>query len=204
MVLRWPRDNGKIARANPAHHHVMNICAEMHSKVVLNEYSVKVCAWDVVCLNIAANIITIITENIGGGANSVQTSDPLSRALITSTSIQRKSWVPWLDCKDNSDLCVMVVVPILFDMVYRHIPPICAIVFFKTHPKLININELPSGLLNNAKRKRVVPEAPEAELNIRLLSLIGLRERLLLGDVKLLKLLVDGLMRDKTPPPPPY
>ncbi len=57
-MVWWPQDNGKITRANTARHHAMNICTEMCSKVVPNEYSVKVHAWDIVCLNIAANIIT--------------------------------------------------------------------------------------------------------------------------------------------------
>ncbi len=38
QIVRWPRDDGKIARAtNTACHSVMNIRAEMRSKVVPNE-----------------------------------------------------------------------------------------------------------------------------------------------------------------------
>jgi hypothetical protein len=94
-MVQWLRDNGKFARANTASHCAMSIRAEMRIKVVPNEYSVKVCVWDIACLNITANKITKIMENVGCVANGAQTSDP---------SIWRKNWVPWLDCKDYSDL----------------------------------------------------------------------------------------------------
>jgi hypothetical protein len=133
-MVRWPQDNGKIARANMARHLVMNIGTEMRSKVVPNQYSVKVSARDIVCLNIAANIITKITENIGVCANGVQTCDPTLRVLNTSMSIWRKSWVPWLDCKDDSDPCAVVVVSIFSDTMYLYGLPPHAIAFFKSHP----------------------------------------------------------------------
>ncbi len=192
-MVRWPRDNGKIARANTARHRVINICTEMRSKVVPNQYSVKVRAWNIVRLIIVANVIAKIMENIGGCANGAQTSDPTLRALNTSTNIWRKSWVPWLDCKDDSDLCTMVVVSILSDTMYLYGPPPRAIAFFKSHTKLVNVNELPSGHLKNAKRKRAVPKAPDAELHVRPLSLVGFSIRLFLCDFKLLQSLRDGL-----------
>ncbi len=117
-MVRRLRVNGKIARADTACHRVINICTEMRSKVVPNQYSVKVCAWNIVCLNFAANVIPKIMENIGGCANGMQTSDPMSRVLNTSTNIWRKNWVPWLDCKDDSDLCAVVVVSILSDTMF--------------------------------------------------------------------------------------
>jgi hypothetical protein len=146
---------------------------------------VKVSACDIVCLNIAANVIKKYTENIGGSANGAQKSDPMSRVLNTSTSIWRKSWVPWHNHND-SDLCAMVVVSILSDTMDLHSPSPHAIAFFKSRPKLININELPSGLLKNANRKRAVPKALDAELHVRSLSLVGFNGCLLLGDFKLL------------------
>jgi hypothetical protein len=161
-MVRWLWDNGKIAWADTARHHVINICTEMRSKVVPNQYSVKVHAWNIVHFNIAANVIAKIMENIGGCANGVQASDPTTRVLNTSTNIWRKSWVPWLDCKDDSDLCAVVVVSILSDTIYFYGPHPHAIAFFRSHTKLVNINELPSGHLKNAKRKRAVPKAPYA------------------------------------------
>jgi hypothetical protein len=70
-MIWWPQDNGKITRANTACHRVIHVCAEMHSKVVSNQYSVKVHAWDIVCLNIGANVIAKIMENIGGCAYGI-------------------------------------------------------------------------------------------------------------------------------------
>ncbi len=166
-MVQWPWDDGKIARTDTAYHRVINICTEMRSKVVPNQYSVKVRAWNIVCLNIAANVTTKITKNIGGCANGTRTSDPTLRALNTSTNIWRKSWVPWLDRKDDSDLCAVVIVSILSDMMYLYGPPPHAIAFFKSHTKLVNVNELPSGHLKNAKRKRAVPKAPDAVLYVR-------------------------------------
>jgi hypothetical protein len=69
QMVWWPWDDGKIARANTTNHRVMNIRAEKRSKVFPNEYSVKVRAWDIACLNIAANTITTKTKNVGGGAS---------------------------------------------------------------------------------------------------------------------------------------
>ncbi len=69
-----------------------------------------------------------------------------------------------------------------------------------SHPKLVNVNELPSGVLKNTKRKRAVLKAPDEELHVRLLSLVGFSGHLLLGEVKLLKSLGDGLTGEEIPP----
>jgi hypothetical protein len=199
-MVQWPQVNGKIARTDTAHHRVVNICTEMHSKVVPNQYSVKVRACDIVCLNIVANVVAKITESIGGCANGAQTSDPTLRVLNTSTNIWRKSWVPWHDCKDDSDLRAVVVVSILSDKMYLYSPPPRAIAFFMSHTKLVNVNEFPSGHLKHAKRKRAVPKAPDVELHVRLLSLVGFSGCLLLCDFKLLQLLRDGLTGEEFPP----
>ena len=172
-MVRWPQDNGKIARANMARHLVMNIGTEMRSKVVPNQYSVKVHAWNIVHFNIAANVIAKIMENIGGCANGVQASDPTTRALNTSTNIWRKSWVPWLDCKDDSDLCTMVVVSILSDTMHLHCPSPSAVASLKCSPKLINVDEPPTWHLKNAKGWGAIPESPHLKLNIWLLRLVA-------------------------------
>jgi hypothetical protein len=162
-------------------HRVVNLHAEMCSKVIPHENFVEVGAWDIVCLNIIANIIMKITENVGGGANGTQTSDPMSRVLNTPTSAWRKSWIPLLECKDKSGFCTVVVMSAFSDTISLHGPPL----FFQSHPKLINVNELPSGILKNTKSKMAVPKAPDAELHIRPLGLAGFSRCLLLSDVKL-------------------
>ncbi len=51
-------------------------------------------AEDIVLLNIHTNIVAKVAEDIGGGANGMQTSDPVSRTLDTSANMCRQSRIP--------------------------------------------------------------------------------------------------------------
>ncbi len=95
---------------------------------------------------------------------------------------------PWWWCPSSLTRCTFTA------------QPPRAIAFFDNHPNLVNVNKLPSGLLKNTKRNRAVLKMPDAELHIRLLSLVGFSGSLLLGGVKLLKLLGDGLTGEELPP----
>jgi hypothetical protein len=59
----------------------------MLGKIITYEYSMKVCAWDIVRLNIRAHVVAKITEYIGGGTNGAYTSNPTSRALYTPSNM---------------------------------------------------------------------------------------------------------------------
>jgi len=101
----------------------MNVRAVMRSKIVPNEHPMEIGAGDIVRLNIHTNMVTKVVEDIGGGANGTQTSDPASRMPNTSANMCRQSRIPRLNGKDDGHLHAMVVMPVLTDMVYRYGPP---------------------------------------------------------------------------------
>jgi hypothetical protein len=125
----------------------MDVRAVMRSKIVPNEHPMEIGAGDIVRLNIRTNVVTKVVEDIGGGANGTQTSDPASRTLDTSTSMCRQSRIPRLNGKDDGHLHAMVVMPVLTDTMYRYGPPRSAVTLLKCQPKLVNVKQLPSGHL---------------------------------------------------------
>jgi hypothetical protein len=112
-----------MAGTNTACHSVVNILTVMCSKIVPNENPVEVSAWDIVCLNIPANIITKIAKNIAGGTNCAYTFDPASRTFNTLLSMWWQVRISWLDIKDDSHLHAMMIMPIHSDVHHLHSPP---------------------------------------------------------------------------------
>ena len=95
-MVRRPRDNWEIGGTNTARHRVVNVRAVMRSEVVPNEHPMEIGAGDIVRLNIPAHVVAEVAEYVGGGANGMQTSDPASRMLDTSTNMCRQSRIPRL------------------------------------------------------------------------------------------------------------
>ena len=154
-------------------HHVVNICAVMHSKIVPNEHPMEIGAGDIVRLNIHTNIVTKVMEDIIGGANGMQTFDPVSRTLNTSTNMCRQSRIPRLDGKDDGHLDAVLVMSVLMDTMHCNGPPPSAVTLLQCHPKLNNVNQPPSGHLEHTKRRGTVPKPPHMKLHVRMLRLVA-------------------------------
>ncbi len=172
----------------------------MCREVIPDENPMEIGAGDIVRFNIRANVVAKIPEDIGGGANGMQTSDPALRTLDTSANICRQGRIPRLDGEDDSHLNAVVVVPVLTDTMYRYGPPPRAVTLFQHHPKLIKVNQPPSGHLVHTERRRTVPKPPHAKLHVRVLHLVGFSRYLLLGDVKLLEPFGDCITGVESPP----
>ena len=67
MVIRWPWDNWEITGTYTASHRAVYVPAVMRGQFIPYEYSMKVCAWDIVYLSIRPQVVAKITEYIGGG-----------------------------------------------------------------------------------------------------------------------------------------
>jgi hypothetical protein len=89
----------------------------------------------------------------------------------------RQSRIPRLNGKDDGHLHAMVVMPVLTDTMYRYGPPRSAVTLLKCQPKLVNVNQLPSGHLEHTERRRTVPKPPHAKLHVRVLRLVAFGRR---------------------------
>ena len=157
----------------------MDVHAVMRSKIVANEHPMEIGAGDIVRLNIRTNVVAKVAEDIGGGANGTQTSDPASRTLDTSANMCRQSRIPRLNGKDDGHLHAMVIMPVLTDTMYRYGPPRSVVTLLKCQPKLVNVNQPPSGHLEHTERRRTVPKTPHAKLHIQVLRLVAFGRRYL-------------------------
>ena len=186
MIWR-PWDNRKIAGTGTVCHCVVNVPAVMCSQIIPYEYTMEISARNIVRLNIRAHVVTEITEYVGGGTNVAYTPDPASRTFNTPSNMWRQCRIPRLDCKDDSNLRPMMVMPVLSDSLYLHSPPPCVGAFLQRHPKLVNVNLHSSRHLEYIKRKRKVPKTPNTKLNVRLLRLVAFGGRPFLCDLHLIK-----------------
>jgi len=99
--------------------------------------------------------------------------------LNTPTDMRRKPWIPCLNCKEDCSLGTKRVVHI-----FTH-PKNRAVALLHCNPKLIDINELASGHLQNSERGGAVKKASDTELDVLPLSLIGFSGSPLLCNLQL-------------------
>jgi hypothetical protein len=158
-----------------------------------------VCPLDPKLLNLRANIIAEITENVGCCPTAVHTPNPTPRMLHTSKDMLGEPRIPRLDCEYNCDLGTKTVVPIFTHPKNPQCPSLHAVALLCHNTKLIGVNELASGHLKNSKRGGAVKEAPDTKLNVLPLSLIGLGGSPLLCDLQLSEVLGDSLLRVQWP-----
>ena len=130
-IVWWPWNDREIAGSNTVCHRVVNVPAVMCGEIIPNKDSMEVSAGDIVRLNIPADVVTEVTEDIGSGTNVSYTTDPSSRVINTPSNMWREPWIPWLDCKDHCYLYPVVIVPILPNAQHLHCPPPRAVTFFQ-------------------------------------------------------------------------
>ena len=68
MVWRTSHDR-KLAWTKTICHRGVDVRAVMSGEVVPNENPMRVCAGDIVRLNVRAHVVTKVAEYVGGGAN---------------------------------------------------------------------------------------------------------------------------------------
>jgi hypothetical protein len=97
--------------------------------------------------------------------------------LNTSANMYRQIWIPRLNGKDDGHLDAVVVIPVLTDTMYHYSPPPSAVTLLQCHPKLVNVNQPPSGHLKLTERRRTVPKPPHAKLHVPVLRLLAFGTR---------------------------
>ena len=198
MILR-PSNDAKPTRTLAPRDRLMDVRGVMRSQVVPNKNAMVVCPLDPKLLNLRANVIAEITENVGCCPTAMHTPNPTPRALNTPTDVRRKPWIPRFDCEEDRDLCTKMVVPIFTHPKNTQCPSPRAVALLHRNPELIDVNELASGHLKNSERGGAVKEAPDTELNVLPLSLIGFSGSPLLRNLQLSKALGDHIDRIERP-----
>ncbi len=173
MILR-PSNDAKPTRTLASRDRLMDVRGVMCRQVVPNKNPVVVRPLHSKLLDLHANVVTEIPKDVGCCPHTLDTPNPMPRMLNTPTDLRRKSWIPRLDCKKDGDLCKVMIVPVFSNTKNLQRPPPSAVALLKSNPKLININQLLSRDPKNPKWGWAVPKAPDTELDVLPLSLVGL------------------------------
>jgi hypothetical protein len=198
VVLRTSND-AESAGTITARHGLVHICRVMCRQVVPNKNAMVVHPLNPKLLNLGTNMITEITKNVGCCPTAMYTPNPMSRTLHTSKDVRGEPRIPRLNCKYNRDLGNKMVVPIFIHPKNPQCPSPPAVALLHRNTKLIDVNELAPGHLKNSKRGGAVKEAPDTELDIRPLSLIGFSGSPLLCYLQLSEALRESLLRVQRP-----
>jgi hypothetical protein len=83
-VVLWTSDNAESAGTITACHGLVHICQVMSRQVVPNKNAMVVCPLDPKLLNLRANVIAEITENVGCCPTALHTPNPTPMTLHTS------------------------------------------------------------------------------------------------------------------------
>ena len=129
-MIRRPWDNGEIAGTDTVCHRVVDVHTVMCGEVVPDKYSMKVGAGDIVRLNIPADIIAKVSEDINYCSNSTPALDPSSRSLNASSNMWSQGRIPRLYRKDDCNFYTVVVVSILTDTMHLCGPSPRAVTLF--------------------------------------------------------------------------
>ena len=119
--------------------------------------------------------------------------------LHTSEDMLGEPRIPRLDREYNCDLGTKMVVPIFTHPENPQCPSLRAVALLHCNTKLIDVNELASGHLKNSERGGAVKKAPDTELDVLPLSLIGFSGSPLLRNLQLSKALGDHIDRVERP-----
>jgi len=153
-MVWWASDNAKSPGTGTACHGLVNIGRVMCRQVVPNEDAMVIGIHPLhpKLLNIGTYVIAKITKDICSCPNAMHAPNPTTRTLHTSEDMQGEPWVPRLNCKNNSDLRPMVIMPIFTYPKNPQGPPTCAVALLHRHTELINVDELAPGHLKNTNR----------------------------------------------------
>ncbi len=173
MVLR-PSNNAKPSRTLATRHCLVDIRGVMHHQIIPKQYLVVIYPLHSKLLNLRANLVTKVPKDVECFPHTLDTPNPTLKMLNTPTDLLRKCWIPRLDGKKDSDLGTVVIMPIFPYPENPQRPPPCSVSLLQRDPKLINVNQLLPGHLKNPKWGRTVPKAPDMELDMLSLSLVGL------------------------------
>ena len=193
VVLRTS-DDAESAGTVTARHGLMHICRVMSRQVVPNKNTMVIRPLDSILLNLGANVITEITKNVGCCPTAVHAPNPTPRTLHTSEDVRGEPRIPWLNREYNCDLGTKMVVPIFLHPKDSKCPSPRAVALLHRNPELIDVNELASGHLKNSERGGAVKEAPDTELDVFPLSLVGFSGSPLLCDLQLGEALREHLL----------
>ena len=184
MILR-PSNDAKPTRTIAPRDRLMDVRGVMRSQVVPNKNPVVIRSLHSELLYLRANVVAEITENVDCCPTALDTPNPTPRALNTPTDVRRKPWIPRFDCEEDRDLCTKMVVPIFTHPKNTQCPSPRAVALLHRNPELIDVNELASGHLKNSERGGAVKKAPDTELDVLPLSLIGFSGSPLLHNLQL-------------------
>jgi hypothetical protein len=98
VVLRVS-NNTELVGTGTARHHLVDVCGMMCQKKFPDKNVMVICHGHTKQLNLGANVITEITENVCGCPTAVHTPNPTSWTLHASKDIRREPWIPRLNCK---------------------------------------------------------------------------------------------------------
>jgi hypothetical protein len=101
VVLLWTSDNAELAGTTTACHGLVHICQVMSRQVVPNKNAMVICPLDPKLLNLRANVIAEITENVGCCPTAVHTPNLTPRTLHTSKDMLGEPRIPRLDREYN-------------------------------------------------------------------------------------------------------
>jgi hypothetical protein len=198
-VVLWTSDDAELAGTITARHGLVHIRQVISRQVVPNKNVMVVHPLDPKLLNLGANVITEITKNVGCCPTAVYTPNPTLRTLHSSKDVQGEPRIPRLNRKHNRDLGTKMVVPIFTHPKNPQCPSPRVVALLHCNTKLIDVNELASRHLKNSERGGAVNEAPDTELDIRPLSLLGFSGSPLLCYLQLSKVLRESLLRVQQP-----
>ncbi len=93
MILR-PSNDAKPTRTLPYRDRLMDVRGVMRRRVVPNKNPVVVRPLHSELLDLRANVVTEIPEDVVCCPHTLDTPNPTSRTLNTPTDLRRKSWIP--------------------------------------------------------------------------------------------------------------
>ena len=178
-VIRRPRDDIETTRAGTCGHCRVDIGTVVRGQIIPNKNTIVIGHGNAIDLNVATNILTEISKRIVGSTNVPYAPNPPLRMFHATIYICWEGGIPRLNRKKDSELLAMPVVAVFPHPKQLQRPPLFSVPPFNCQPKLVNVNQLPSGHLEHTERRRTVPKPPHAKLHVQVLHLVAFGRRYL-------------------------
>ena len=129
MVL-WAGDDGEPRRPWTPRNNLMDIVRMVGYQIIPQQNSIVVSYRDRSRLDISANVIAEVCEDVDRRPLGSDNSDPTPRVLNAPAIPSRDAWVPWLDGEQDCELVAVMVVTTSSNSENLQCPPTSAIALF--------------------------------------------------------------------------
>lgn len=131
-LVRRTWDDCESARTSASCNSLVDVGCMMRSQIVLQKHSMIISIRNWICFDVAADMITKVTEHHNSCSTILNTADPSPGILYRPELLGRQTVISRLDCKQTCELVSHFVMPLLTYSITHQSPAAATVTLLQT------------------------------------------------------------------------